>query len=651
MVGVRVGTVRTWVCLAFAAGVFATLASAPGAQANHLTCNGMTTTVDGTTGIDNLTGTAGADIVNLQDGFDTYNAGGGNDVVCGGPGNDTLRGEGDNDYIDGEAGHDGSPTAPLDGGPGDDTVNGGDGADHIASDAGTDTYDGGPNIPNMAEFDFIDFVSSPALVTVSLQAGTASGDGSDTLAGFEGVLGSTFADDITGSNGDERELNGGDGGDTVNGLDGNDSLEGGFCCADGADTLDGGAGSDSLRDGNLGDDEMDGGPGNDLLTAQTGADDLDGGADNDTLDGDVGGDTLFGSGGDDLIRPDPSVGATGDDTVDGGLEGPNGDTVQFRTANAVTANLVGGTATGEGTDTLAEIENVTGGDGGDNITGDGGPNTLNGGRGVDTIAAAGGPDRLLGDCGADDLDGGMGDDALEGDTALSIFLGFGTCPAANDDVDGDAGSDTADYYAGGDTAFMFAPISVDLAADTATGEGTDTLTDVENATGSGMGDTMNGDGGPNRFEARDGDDFIDGRAGADIEDGGSETDTCLTDDAGDMLLSCEIVPGGGTPPPGDPPADPPAGDGDPPETRIDKGPKKKSKKRKATFEFSADEAGVSFQCSLDGAPFTPCSSPFQTKVKKKPKKHSLQVRATDAAGNVDATPASHSWKVKKKKKK
>jgi hypothetical protein len=31
--------------------------------------------------------------------------------------------------------------------------------------------------------------------------------------------------------------------------------------------------------------------------------------------------------------------------------------------------------------------------------------------------------------------------------------------------------------------------------------------------------------------------------------------------------------------------------------------------------------------------------------------HTFQVRATDAAGNTDPTPATQSWKVKKKKKK
>jgi hypothetical protein len=89
-----------------------------------------------------------------------------------------------------------------------------------------------------------------------------------------------------------------------------------------------------------------------------------------------------------------------------------------------------------------------------------------------------------------------------------------------------------------------------------------------------------------------------------------------------------------------------------PETQITKGPKDKvkakKKKAKATFEFSSSEPGVSFECSLDGQPFVPCVSPDTVKVRKG--KHTFSVRARDAAGNVDASPASDGWKVKKKKK-
>ena len=81
-----------------------------------------------------------------------------------------------------------------------------------------------------------------------------------------------------------------------------------------------------------------------------------------------------------------------------------------------------------------------------------------------------------------------------------------------------------------------------------------------------------------------------------------------------------------------------------------KGPKDKTKKRSATFEFSSSEPGSTFECTLDGKQtFKPCTSPITVKVKKG--KHSFDVRATDAAGNADPTPASDTWKVKKKKKK
>jgi len=91
----------------------------------------------------------------------------------------------------------------------------------------------------------------------------------------------------------------------------------------------------------------------------------------------------------------------------------------------------------------------------------------------------------------------------------------------------------------------------------------------------------------------------------------------------------------------------------PPETAIDQAPKDKLKAKKktakATYEFSSDESGSSFECSLDGEAFAPCTSPLTEKVKKG--KHTFEVRARDATGNVDQTPAEDSFKVKKKRRK
>jgi hypothetical protein len=87
----------------------------------------------------------------------------------------------------------------------------------------------------------------------------------------------------------------------------------------------------------------------------------------------------------------------------------------------------------------------------------------------------------------------------------------------------------------------------------------------------------------------------------------------------------------------------------PPETTITKGPKNKTKKKKATFEFTATEPST-FQCQLDNKQaLKPCTSPARVRVKKG--KHNFAVFATDAAGNVDGTPATDDWKVKKKRKK
>jgi hypothetical protein len=85
-----------------------------------------------------------------------------------------------------------------------------------------------------------------------------------------------------------------------------------------------------------------------------------------------------------------------------------------------------------------------------------------------------------------------------------------------------------------------------------------------------------------------------------------------------------------------------------PNTTITKGPKKKTKKKEATFEFTSDIPGATFECSLDGKTFTPCTSPHEVKVKKG--KHSFEVRAV-LNGTPDGSPAEQDWKVKKKRKK
>jgi hypothetical protein len=94
---------------------------------------------------------------------------------------------------------------------------------------------------------------------------------------------------------------------------------------------------------------------------------------------------------------------------------------------------------------------------------------------------------------------------------------------------------------------------------------------------------------------------------------------------------------------------PPGGDTTPPDTTITKA-KINSKKKKAKFEFvSSEPAGAEFLCKLDKGNFTSCTSPKKYKKLKKGK-HTFQVAARDAAGNLDPSPAVEKFKIKKKKK-
>jgi hypothetical protein len=86
-----------------------------------------------------------------------------------------------------------------------------------------------------------------------------------------------------------------------------------------------------------------------------------------------------------------------------------------------------------------------------------------------------------------------------------------------------------------------------------------------------------------------------------------------------------------------------------PDTQITKAPKNKTKKRKVTYKFTSSTPGATFHCSENGKPFDPCTSPHTFKAKKG--KNEFEVRAVDAVGNVDQTPAEDKFKVRKKRKK
>ena len=195
-----------------------------------------TTTIEGGTGSDAITGGANGDtiyggsapsgtirvpgIASEKDN-DIIHGGDGNDTIYGQNGNDQLFGDGGNDFLSGGQGAD-----ILYGGAGNNTINGNSGNDTIVAGGGNDTVAGGTG------FDTFDFSGATSGITIDVSKGTVVGYGTSTFSGIEGVIGTAFADNYTGSSA-ANTLLAGAGNDTIRGLGG-------------ADTLTGGAGNDTF---------------------------------------------------------------------------------------------------------------------------------------------------------------------------------------------------------------------------------------------------------------------------------------------------------------------------------------------------------------------------------------------------------------------
>ena len=81
----------------------------------------------------------------------------------------------------------------------------------------------------------------------------------------------------------------------------------------------------------------------------------------------------------------------------------------------------------------------------------------------------------------------------------------------------------------------------------------------------------------------------------------------------------------------------------PPVPTITSGPPSPTNSTSASFSFTDAEAGVSFVCRVDAAPFAACTSP-KGYSGITDGAHTFQVKARDAAGN-ESGPASRSWTV------
>ena len=70
----------------------------------------------------------------------------------------------------------------------------------------------------------------------------------------------------------------------------------------------------------------------------------------------------------------------------------------------------------------------------------------------------------------------------------------------------------------------------------------------------------------------------------------------------------------------------------------------RSSRFRAEFAIAASEPELRFECSLDRAPFARCKG-LVAYSKLKPGRHRLLARATDLAGNLDASPAARRFRI------
>ncbi|MGF7148799.1 Ca2+-binding RTX toxin-like protein [Sphingomonas zeicaulis] len=397
---------------------------------------------------DTLTGAADANRIEAGLGNDIVNGLAGNDVLIGGNGDDTLMGGAGDDSVDGGAGVDiasyadataavtvsllvataqntgggGTDTLAgiegligsayndmLSGTAGDNSLSGGGGNDLISGDLGNDVIDGGFGV------DTLDYSLVGAGVTVNLisqSVQNTGGAGSDRIRSIENVIGTAFADTLTGN----------EYGNVLTGGGGNDVLVGNA----GNDVLDGGAGIDTASYANaatgvrvnlaLAGAQSTLGAGTDTVI---GIENVIGSAYDDVLTGDAGDNVLTGNAGNDTL-----LGGLGNDTLSGGA---GFDTVSYATATTgVTVSLLLTTAQntgGAGIDTLSSIEHLIGSNQADTLTGSAQANTIVAGAGDDVVDGGSGNDMIEGGNGNDVLKGAGGDDILIGGSGRDTLTG------------------------------------------------------------------------------------------------------------------------------------------------------------------------------------------------------------------------------------
>ena len=91
--------------------------------------------------------------------------------------------------------------------------------------------------------------------------------------------------------------------------------------------------------------------------------------------------------------------------------------------------------------------------------------------------------------------------------------------------------------------------------------------------------------------------------------------------------------------------EPATGCGEAIDTTITSGPSGTVTSNSATFTYSSNVSGASFQCRLDGESFSPCPATGQSYTDLADGTHTFEVRAVAPGGAIDPSPASRTWTI------
>jgi Ca2+-binding RTX toxin-like protein len=543
--------------------------------------------------------------------FENAEGGNGRDSVVGSDTANSLSGGPSDDWIDGNAGNDqlqgGAGNDSFNPGDGDDTSDGGDDNDNVVSGPGADTFVGGQGI-----YDSASYMNESANHNVTLDGVAndgAAGEHDNIKTDVEVVNGGTGDDVLTGNAGDNSFF----------GYTGNDTISGGL----GADQMNGGDGDDTVtyagrtealkintwyqQSGAVGEldsvgsdfDHIIGGSGDDEILGfyfdSSGNPTVDGGAGNDSLFANLNGGTLIGGSGSDAFS-----GWSGADTIkarDGEVDsiycGDNTDTViadPSDTYSNVTPDCENIDTT---TPPTLTIQFPTG--------------ALVNGQNVQVLF-----------------------DAEAGSTTTCSLNNAAPAPCASGDIFGP--------LLEGDNTIMVT--ATDPAGNSTSKPATVTLDSIPpalNVTFPGPNTSTSGNSIQVQFTAEAGatttcalnsgsaNDCVSGSTIGPLDEGINTITIVASDAAGNTTTKTPQV----------------TRDTNPPNTYLDSFAVNDPT---ATAAFHGSEAGLTYQCRIDGGTWVTCTSPYTTPALASGT-HTFEVRAIDGVNNADASPVSKSFTV------